>query len=148
MFLLLLQGATTVVTTPGPSGLSPLVPGDATVIITTSAVSVWLIQQLKKSKWFALLTPSSTTMNRLASIVGALLSATGIHLAFNAGTLTITGLTLATAVPALIAWFKSFVMNELIYMGVQTKQQAVATGQTVGAPATPAPSPTIGGSDK
>jgi hypothetical protein len=146
MLLLFLQAASTVVTsTPGATGLAPLVPGDTTVLLATSGASVLLIQWLKNSRWFKALTPNTKTLNRLASIFAALLSATGIHFTFNAGTLTVTGLALASLLPALIGWVKSFVLNELIYMGVQIKNQTAATGQTVGAPPTPAPVLAIGG---
>jgi hypothetical protein len=143
MLLLLLQGATTVVSTPGPAGLTPLVPGDTTILLATSGASVLIIQWLKNSRWFKGLSPSSKTMNRLASIFAALLSATGIHFTFNAGTLVISGLALSTLVPAVVGWIKSFVLNELIYMGVQIKNQTAATGQAVGAPSPPTPAPSV-----
>lgn len=108
------------------TGNLPPVATDTTAMLTASAVSVWIIQQLKKAKWFALLTPSTATLNRLASMIAALATATGIHMAFAAGTLTITGLTLTGIVAALIAWFKSFVMNEIVYQAVANKAQTVA----------------------
>ena len=113
MFLFLQSSAAT-------GNLQP-VATDTTAVLTASAVSVWVIQQLKNSSWFKMLTPSSAVMNRLASAVAAIFTATGIHVAFASGTLTITGLTLGAILGAAIAWFKSFVMNELIYQGIVNK---------------------------
>ena len=113
MFLFLQSSAAT-------GNLQP-VATDTTAVLTASAVSVWVIQQLKNSSWFKMLTPSSAVMNRLASAVAAIFTATGIHVAFASGTLTITGLTLSAILGAAIAWFKSFVMNELIYQGIVNK---------------------------
>jgi len=114
MILLLLQAS------PATGNLPP-VATDTTAVLTASAVSVWVIQRLKHAAWFQMLTPSTATLNRLASFIAAAATATGIHVAFSAGTLTITGLTLSGIVAAVIAWFKSYVMNELIYQGVVKK---------------------------
>ena len=112
--MLLLQSAAT--------GNLPPVATDTTAILTASAVSVWIIQKLKTAHWFQLLTPSTATLNRLASIIAALLTATGIHVAFSMGTLTISGLTVTGIIGALIAWFKSFVMNEILYQVTANKK--------------------------
>jgi hypothetical protein len=106
------------------TGNLPPVATDTTAVLTASAVSVWIIQQLKSATWFKVLTPSTATLNRLASIIAAAATATGIHVAFSAGTLTITGLTLTGIIAAVIAWFKSFVMNELIYQGIANRAEA------------------------
>lgn len=110
------------------TGNLPPVATDTTAVLTASAVSVWIIQELKKAKWFQLLTPSTATLNRLASMLAAVATATGIHVAFSAGTLTISGLTLTGIIGAVIAWFKSFVMNELIYQGIANKNSP-STGE-------------------
>lgn len=124
-------------TSPATGNLPP-VATDTTAVLTASAVSVWIIQQLKNWKWFKLLTPSSATLNRVASVIAAVFTATGIHVVFNSGTLTITGLTLTTILAASIAWFKSFVMNELIYQGVVNKPTTVQVGTgTAGIAVTP-----------
>ena len=119
MILLLLQAS------PATGNLPP-VATDTTAVLTASAVSVWVIQRLKHATWFQMLTPSTVTLNRLASFIAAAATATGIHVAFSAGTLTITGLTLSGIAAAVIAWFKSYVMNELIYQGVVKKPQGGA----------------------
>jgi len=124
------------------TGNLPPVASDTTAVLTASAVSVWIIQKLKSSAWFRLLTPSTTTLNRLASIVAAALTATGIHVAYSAGTLTITGLTATGIAAAFIAWFKSFVMNELIYQGVANRASPVPvlTAKNAAASCSPADS--------
>jgi len=111
------------------TGVMPLVATDTTAVLTASAVSVWIIQKLKNASWFKLVTPDTKVMNLMASIFAAFLSATGIHITFNTGTLTITGLALSAILPAVIAWFKSFVMNELIYQGVVNKPATQTTIQ-------------------
>jgi hypothetical protein len=118
------------------TGNLPPVATDTTAVLTASAVTVWLIQKLKEASWFKMLTPSSTTMNRLASVVAAILTATGIHVAFNSGTLTVTGLTGMAILTAGIAWVKSFVMNELIYQGIVNRPTNVPVTVAGGGQAT------------
>jgi hypothetical protein len=98
---------------------APIVQTDATAMLTASAISVYLIQRLKSASWFKLLTPNTKYLNIAASLFAAAIAATGIHYTFdpNAGTLTITGLTIAGILTALWTWAKSFALNELIYQG-------------------------------
>ena len=103
---------------------------DLSATITASAVSVWIIQKLKDSKWFTLLGPNTKYMNMVASAFSAFLAATGIHYSFAGDTLTITGLSLAAILSGLWACSKSFVINELIYQGlVQVPKKTQAAVQ-------------------
>lgn len=92
---------------------------DTTATLTASAISVYVIQQLKTWKWFKLLGPNSKYANMAASFIAAAIAATGIGYTFNEaqGTLTITGLTIAGILTAVWSWAKSFVLNEMIYQG-------------------------------
>jgi len=110
-----------------------LIQTDATATLTASAISVYVIQKLKNSGWFKLLTPDSKYMNIFASIVAAGVSATGINYTFNesTGTLTITGLTLTGILTMLWIWAKSFVINEVLYQGtVGAPSRAANAAQT------------------
>ena len=109
-------------------GTLPVVQTDATATITASAMSVYIIQRLKNAKWFKLLTPNTKYLNIAASLFAAAIAATGIHYTFDsqAGTLTITGLTLAGILTAVWTWAKSFVLNEIIYQGTIGAPQKTA----------------------
>ena len=78
---------------------------------------VYIIQQLKKSGWFPMLTNDTKKLNQLASAFGALLSGAAIHYNWDqaAGVITITGVTSASLV--LLIWHtaQQFVGQEYIY---------------------------------
>jgi hypothetical protein len=116
---------------------------DATAILTASAISVYIIQRLKSWNWFTLLSPTSKYANMAASVFTAALGATGIHYTFNpdAGTLTLTGLTLTGILTALWTWAKSFALNELIYQGTIGAPARTASAINGGVPAPPAKQP-------
>src|SRR5271154_6889382 len=91
---------------------------DALAIPTVSAISVAAIQWLKKASWFPWLSDASSSFAlRGTSLITAFAAAAGIHFTFSAeaGTLAVSGLTVATILPALWAWLKSMVFNELVF---------------------------------
>jgi hypothetical protein len=91
---------------------------DTLAIPTVSAITVAAIQWLKKSSWFPWLSDTSSKLAlRGTSLLTAFAAAAGIHFTFSAeaGTLAVSGLTVATILPALWAWLKSMVFNELIF---------------------------------
>jgi hypothetical protein len=96
------------------------------------AIAVWLIQWMKGSKLFPFMSQFTPIINRIVAFVVALASAASITWHYNAvsGTLTVMGLTEQAVWTALAG----LVTNELVYMGVQVKQQALSTGRAVGAP--------------
>jgi hypothetical protein len=102
-------------------------------------VAVWLIQKLKTAGWFPWLSANSATASRVVAIVFAGLAAGGITWQWAGSDVTIHGLNWATIQQHLWTWAAGISTNELTYMLVQIKAQATATGQTVGAPALPAP---------
>jgi hypothetical protein len=107
-----------------PSTLAP-----AAIVQT---IAVFLIQWAKRSKAFPWINQYTPILNRVIAVAIALVSAAGITWHYNAtlGQLTVMGLTEQAIWTALAG----VVTNELVYMGVQIKQQAVSTGRTVGAP--------------
>jgi len=91
---------------------------DTLAIPTLSAISVMAIQWLKKASWFPWLSDTSSNfVLRLTSVFTAFAAAAGIHWTYSAeqGTLAVSGLTVAAILPALWAWLKQIVFNELVF---------------------------------
>jgi len=106
-------------------------------LLYTSAVSVASIQALKNSKLPALsfVNQHSNRVNQTISVLFATVSSIGLHYKFdpNAGTLLISGLTLATLVPAALHagsdTAKSWAFNWILYQLVKTRAADVAAVQ-------------------
>lgn len=108
---------------------TPTIASDLTVsIITSSAVSVWLIQQLKQATWFPWLAAKAKTGSRLASALLAALSAAGLQWQWTAAThtLVITNLTLVVVALGLWHWLAHFSLNEVIYQAALNKPSGPA----------------------
>lgn len=107
--------------------------------VIVQAIAVWVIQKLKDSPRFTWLSKYSKTANRVTAVAVATLSAAGITWQWNAaqGDFVIHGLVWATIQQGIWTYAAALVSNELVYMAVQTKNQAAATGQRVGAGTTP-----------
>ena len=109
--------------------------------ITLSALSVLLIQKLKSWSAVPWISAGTDTLNRILSVILAVLSAVGVHVVWAAATtpgtytLTFTGLTLAGI--GMMAWgiIKQMAFNELAYRG--TVKSVV--------PPPPAPVSVVGG---
>ena len=95
-------------------------------LITTSAMSVAIIQWLKNTKYLPFINQHTTGINRMVGWGTAMLSATGLHYTYDAhsGTLTLTGLTLMTVAHALFDTTKSYAFNWLIYNGMVKSRAA------------------------
>jgi hypothetical protein len=123
MLVEFLQTQPTVITNHGATsiGLS---------VFTSSAVSVWLMQWLKNSKWFPLLKEGQAALNRTAAVVVAFLSSLGVHFVWDgtAHTLLITGLTLSGI--GAMAWhfINQMAAQETIYQMSVNKPGAPPTG--------------------
>lgn len=89
--------------------------------VTVAGIGVALIQWLKASKWFPVLTADTAKLNRAFSVVVAALSAIGVHLAWTHGSapgsymLEVSGVTLLGIAAGVWAVVKSFVFQEIIY---------------------------------
>jgi hypothetical protein len=111
--------------------------------ITLSGLSVMLIQMLKDSKWATLFHRESDRLNKVASIIAAVLSAIGIHWTWTHGALPgqymmqVSGLTPAGIASGVWAITKSLVLNELIYRGTAKAQAPGRPAQILGEGAVP-----------
>jgi hypothetical protein len=107
--------------------------------VIVQAIAVWLIQWAKNSPKVSWLSKYSKTASRVVAVIIATVSAAGITWQWNAaqGDFVIHGLVWTTVQQGLWTYAAALVTNELVYMGVQTKNQAVATGKAVGAPISP-----------
>ncbi len=93
-----------------------MVDSDATAVITTSAVSAWIIRLMRDNPKVAVINPNSVLAPHAFSVLFAVLSAAGIHFAFDqaTGVLTIGGLTAGNLLHVGYDVFKSFVMNSIM----------------------------------
>ncbi len=89
-------------------------------LISTSAMSVAIIQWLKNTKYVPFMDQHTAGINRLFGWGAAFCSAVGIHYTYDAhiGTLTLTGLTASAIVHAGLDATKSYSFNWLIYNGM------------------------------
>ncbi len=89
-------------------------------LISTSAMSVAIIQWLKNTKYVPFMDQHSAGINRLVGWVSALTSSVDIHYSYDShlGTLTLTGLTAAAIFHASMDATKSYAFNWLIYNGM------------------------------
>ena len=107
--MLLLQASTTVM---GNEVLDTL---------SASAISVAIIQWLKNTKLIPFMGQHTSGINRIVAWVMAFLAGTGIHYQFDhaTGTLTLTGLTVATILHTGGDTIKSYALQWLVYRGVK-----------------------------
>ena len=107
--------------------------------LTAAAVTVYALQALKTARWFPWVKQETAGLNRLLSALGALISAVGVHFAFDAaqnanGTyvVTITGATVGNIAHGVWHWMNQFALQQIAYDGVVSKTslqtpQAVTT---------------------
>jgi hypothetical protein len=120
--------------------------------VTSAAISVALINWLKKSSWFPWITQEKTKVMRLAAYVTAAVGAVGIHYTWNpaARTLSFDIPTVASMFAIAVAYVKSFAMQEITYQAtrgtnlgelvkavVAAIQPAPQPGPAIAAPAPP-----------
>jgi len=102
---------------------------DPTLITQFSSAAgiVWLIQELKTSKWCAFIHNNSFKINRIVSLIAALASGAAINWNWDSATssLTITGLT-GTAI-ATFLWHaaQQFIGQEMLYQWVYAPKLAL-----------------------
>jgi hypothetical protein len=91
--------------------------------IGAAGVAVYIIEWLKAQPRLKWITASTDRLNRLLSALLAALATVGIQTQFDpaSGTLTITGLSLASILSLLWSWLVQFVLQELVYKGAVKK---------------------------
>jgi hypothetical protein len=125
---------------------------NVTTQLTASAVAVYLIQTLKKAKWFPVLSDETSKIGqRIWAILAAAGTAFGIHAAYShaSGELVLSGLptSIGAAGGMLWAWIKSMATQEWIYRsGVKspaaaTEGAVASTAAAVAVGAAPPPGP-------
>jgi len=101
--------------------MTPDLTGNALVF---SAVIAYMgssaIEWLKQQKWFPWMTADSTVLNRWVGRLVAAVSVVGIHMTFdpNAGTLLVSGLSLAGIGGALVEFVKQYLLQQIAYRSV------------------------------
>ena len=97
------------------------------------AVAVAILQWLKRTAWIPWFTQHSATLNRVAAVLIAAATASGITWQWNAaqGDLVIHGLMWQTVEQGLWTFCAGLISNQLVYMGVQTKNQAKAAAGAI-----------------
>ena len=85
--------------------------------LTLGVIVGYVIEVMKGSDWFPWMHTYTDRVNRLVSLVLAVVASLGIQYTYDAttGTLVLSGLTLSSLVP--VAWeaVKQFVANEVAY---------------------------------
>lgn len=91
--------------------------GELTAHLTLGAVIVYFIEYLKRWPFFRMLTPETTTLNRVVSAALAGAAAIGIGWTYDGatGTLVVTGLTWGTIVAACWEWVKQYAVQQVLY---------------------------------
>jgi hypothetical protein len=104
---------------------------DPTIVtqLTSSAVIVWVIQELKKAGWCKYLTEDTVKLNRSISAIAALASGAAINWNWDAATssITISGLTVTAIAAFLWGALQQFIGQEVIYQAVFAPKVAMTT---------------------
>lgn len=103
--------------------------------VTAAGVVVGLIQWLKASKYFPMITADKTKLLRILAVIGAALGAGGISYAWDPThrILSFQIPTLAAIGGFLLAWVKSFVFQEITYQATNKNGTASLLKQILAA---------------
>ena len=98
-------------------------PVDIAHQLAVSGILVWVIQLLKKSRWFTWIRCDTDTVNRVASLIGALVATVGLQFAYSGslhtgGQITIMYPNLAQMWEGVIHFIGQFVLNQALYHGI------------------------------
>lgn len=83
------------------------------------ALLSWLMEKAKTTAWISVLTPESRdSVQRTISALLATLAAVGITATYDAGTLTITGLTIGNGISLAMLTVQNFLVQHTVYHGL------------------------------
>lgn len=101
--------------------------------VTTAGIVVGAINWLKASKYFPMITAEKTKLLRGLAIVGAALGAGGISYVWNpsARTLVFQIPTLAAMLGFLVAWAKSYIVQEITYQATSSNANLAALAKQI-----------------
>ena len=85
--------------------------------VVVSYLAVLIQEALKKASWVPWLAARTTGMNRLVAAVFAALSTVGIQIQFDAGagTMLVSGLTIASVLTFVVDFARSWIAQKLLY---------------------------------
>ena len=114
-----------------PSGNITGVSNVVLSTFTSSAVVVWLMQLIKKSKWLTFVEEGKPALNRFVSVVAAAAANLGLSYTWDAQThaLTIAGLSVAGMLAMGWHWLNHYAMQETIYQMAVNKPTAPSLSQ-------------------
>lgn len=103
-----------------------MVTTELPALLTTSAMTVAVIEWLKNTKLVPFMSQHTAALNRTVAWLAAFCTGTGIHYQFDATahSLTITGLSLAVIGHAVWDTTKSYAFNWMLYKGIIKPAQA------------------------
>jgi hypothetical protein len=109
--------------------------------LTSGAVTVFIIQLMKR--WSALpwITHWTPKVNRAVAIIGSFCTAVGVHFAYSAveHTVVISGLTLTGILGMAWVWIKQFALQEYVYQSAANRTKVdLPAGANVGGQNIPA----------
>lgn len=102
--------------------------GELTTHLTTGAMIVYILEWLKRSRWFPWISDHQKTLQRVLSAGAAVVVAVGINWnydpAMEGGTLVIHGLNAQTVLAAVYEFLKQFMAQQVIYDTIVPKVEA------------------------
>lgn len=109
---------------------------DSSIVIshvTTAGIVVGAINWLKGSKYFPMITAEKTKLLRGLAVVGAALGAGGIQYAWHpeSRALVFTIPTLGAMLGFLIAWAKSFIVQEITYQATSSNANLASLAKQI-----------------
>lgn len=90
---------------------------DGLLVILISAITPWIMEHLKYSKWFPFMSPFAPVANRVTPLVVAAITAAGVTVGFDhaTGVLTISGLVASDVLRGLLLWGVGMITQQASY---------------------------------
>ncbi len=96
-------------------------------VLTLSAVIAYLIEAVKKSKYFPWISQETGKLNNFVSAVLSLFASWGVHASYDtsAHSLLITNLCFMCVIRGIWDWIKQYILTKVIYQSVISKANPV-----------------------